>query len=107
MAERRILTGGCACGQLTFEDHGRAEARRPVPLHDLPQDQRRAFNAFVIYPVDQVTITGETRAGPRRRTAERCFCPVCGSQVFYRDGGDEIEIKLGAFDEPEPLHAHL
>jgi hypothetical protein len=58
------------------------------------------FSAFVIYPVDQVTITGETKSWSAGPTTEDCFCPVCGSQVFARDAGDEIEMKLGAFDEP-------
>ena len=38
-------------------------------------------------------VTGSSPAG------ERCFCPRCGSQVLAREGG-EIEIRLGAFDEP-------
>ena len=100
MAEHRIRTGGCACGQLTFKTTG--EPKRVGLCHCMTcrKISGAAFNAFVIYPVDQVTITGETKTWSATPESERCFCPVCGSQVFDRDAGDEIEIKLGAFDEP-------
>jgi hypothetical protein len=57
------------------------------------------FSAYVIYPADRVTVSGAFRAWAAAKT-EDCFCPVCGSQVFARDAEDEIETKLGAFDEP-------
>jgi hypothetical protein len=59
-----------------------------------------AFNAFVIFATDQVTISGDMKGWSATPESERCYCPVCGSQVFDRDAADEIEIKLGAFDEP-------
>ena len=61
-----------------------------------------AFMAFVIYPADRVTITGRSQGWSATPETERFFCPVCGSQVFDRDrqGEDEIEIMLGAFDAP-------
>jgi hypothetical protein len=100
MGEPRILTGGCACGQLTFKTRG--EPKRVGLCHCMTcrKISGAAFNAFVIYPVHQVTVTGQIRGWSATPESERCFCPVCGSQVFDRDAGDEIEIKLGAFDEP-------
>jgi hypothetical protein len=58
------------------------------------------FNAYVIFALDQVTISGDFRGWSATPESERCFCPACGSQVFDRDSDTEIEIKLGAFDEP-------
>jgi hypothetical protein len=58
------------------------------------------FNAYVIFALDQVRISGDFRGWSATPESERCFCPVCGSQVFDRDSDTEIEIKLGAFDEP-------
>jgi hypothetical protein len=137
MAEPRIRTGGCACGQLTFKTTG--EPKRVGLCHCMTcrKISGAPFNAFVIYPVDQVTITGETKTWSATPESERCFCATCGSQVFDRDrasdpkvdtnfginpmlssssgassdaenrnhfsarcDSDEIEIKLGAFDEP-------
>ncbi|MFL5158270.1 MAG: GFA family protein [Microvirga sp.] len=100
MTETRILTGGCACGQLTFQARG--EPKRVGLCHCMTcrKISGSAFNAFVIFSADQVTIDGATASWSAGPTTEDCFCPVCGSQVFARDASDEIEMKLGAFDEP-------
>ena len=100
MAETRILTGGCACGQLTFQARG--EPKRVGLCHCMTCRKigGAPFAAFVIYSVEQVTIAGEARSWSASPTTQDCFCPVCGSQVFARDAGGEIEMKLGAFDEP-------
>jgi len=100
VAHTRILRGGCACGQLTFETRG--EPKRVGLCHCMTcrKVSGSAFNAFVIFPADQVTIRGEIRSWSATEMSRRCFCPRCGSQVFDRDAADEIEIKLGAFDEP-------
>ena len=100
MREERILTGGCACGQLTFRTRG--EPRRVGLCHCLTcrKESGSAFNAFVIFATEQVTVDGAFESWSATGHGRRCFCPVCGSQVFYRDADDELEVKLGAFDEP-------
>jgi hypothetical protein len=95
-----IRTGGCACGQLTFQTQG--EPKRVGLCHCMTcrKISGSVFNAFVIFPADRVTITGEVSSWSATPASRRCFCPQCGSQVFDRDKSDEIEIKLGAFDTP-------
>ena len=95
-------TGGCACGGLTFRATG--EPKRVGLCHCMTcrKTSGSAFMAFVIYPADRVTITGRSQGWSATPETERFFCPVCGSRVFDRDrqGEDEIEIMLGAFDAP-------
>jgi hypothetical protein len=100
MNEPRILTGGCACGRLTFQTRG--EPKRVGLCHCMTcrKTSGAPFNVFVIFPADQVTVSGETRSWSATPETERFFCPACGSHVFDRDAEDEIELKLGAFDEP-------
>jgi hypothetical protein len=100
MPQTRVFSGGCACGQLTFEARG--EPKRVGLCHCMTcrKESGSAFNAFAIFSTDRVTISGEMKGWSATPDGERCFCPTCGSQVFYRDAADEIEIKLGAFDEP-------
>ena len=100
MTEMRIRTGGCACGQLTFETRG--EPKRVGLCHCMTcrKISGAPFSAFVIFEADQVTISGEFRSWSATPAVADCFCPVCGSQVFDRDSDSEIEIRLGAFDEP-------
>ena len=100
MTEPDVFTGGCACGQLTFRAQGRPKRVGLCHCMTCRKISGGAFNAFVIFPVDQVAIAGELRTWSATPESERCFCPTCGSQVFDRDSGDEIEIKLGAFDQP-------
>jgi hypothetical protein len=100
MTEPRILTGGCACGQLTFQTRG--EPKRVGLCHCMTcrKTSGAPFKAFVIFSADRVTISGRTGSWSAGPQTEDFFCPVCGSQVFDRDAGDEIELLLGAFDEP-------
>jgi hypothetical protein len=93
-----VFTGGCACGQLTFRAEGRAT--RVGHCMTCRKASGSAFNAFAVFPADRVTISGEAASWRAVPQAERCFCPRCGSQTFYREA-DEIEIRLGAFDEPD------
>jgi len=55
------------------------------------------FHASAVFPQDAVTIEGETRD-----YKGRFFCPRCGSSVFGRSA-DEVELNLGALDEPDQL----
>ena len=100
MTETRIRTGGCACRQLTFTTRG--EPKRVGLCHCMTcrKITGSPFGAYVIFAADQVTISGEFRSWSATPAVEDCFCPVCGSQVFDRDCGSEIELRLGAFDEP-------
>jgi hypothetical protein len=96
-----ILTGGCACGQLTFRARG--EPKRVGLCHCLTcrKISGSPFGAFAIYEADAVTIEGRVQNWGAEDTG-RSFCPTCGSRVFSRTD-DEIEIGLGAFDEPNVL----
>ena len=98
--ETRIRTGGCACGQLTFETRG--EPKRVGLCHCMTcrKISGAPVSAYVIFAVDQVTIAGDFRSWSATPETEDCFCPICGSQVFARYSDTEIEIRLGAFDEP-------
>ena len=100
MTDTSLWSGGCACGRLTFRVSGAPKRVGLCHCMTCRKTSGSAFNAFAIFPSDQVTITGEYDGWSASGEGRRCFCPVCGSQVFDQSGGDEIEIKLGAFDSP-------
>jgi hypothetical protein len=60
-----------------------------------------AFNPFLVFNSQQVTITGDLSAWESSPAYHRYFCPQCGSRIF---GGDpqakEVELSLGSFDDP-------
>jgi len=92
--------GGCACGRLRFIARG--EPKRVGLCHCMTcrKVSGSAFNAFVIFPERAITIEGRFETWAATPHGDRGFCPTCGSQVFAR-AGDEMEMKLGAFDAPK------
>lgn len=95
------LTGGCACGQLTFEVRGAPKRVGLCHCMTCRKTSGSVFNAFAIFHTEQVTIRGESGSWEAEPGSKRRFCQRCGSQVFHFDGGGEIEIKLGAFDRTD------
>lgn len=97
----RLRHGGCACGAVRFEARrapyrvGLCHCLTCRKVHGAP------FNAFAVYPVEAVTISGRTGRFRTGATGQRFFCRSCGSPIYSRDtGSDEIELHLGSFDEP-------
>ena len=90
-------TGGCLCGAVRIEIA--AAPHRVGICHCLDCRKRLGtiFNTFAVFPMDAVTVTGETRA-----FKNRIFCPTCGSPLFDLFG-DEFELCVGCLDTPNQL----
>jgi hypothetical protein len=88
-------TGGCLCGQVRFETSGQPYRVGICHCLDCRKHHGALFHASAIFPLEAVRIEGETG-----QYAGRHFCPRCGSSVFGRSA-DEIEVNLGALDEPD------
>jgi hypothetical protein len=89
------VTGGCICGQLTFTATGAPLRVGMCHCIDCRKFHGALFHASAIFPDAAVTITGEARC-----FRGRCFCPICGSQVFGQSEG-EVLVNLGALDAPD------
>ena len=88
-------TASCLCGDVRIVATGKPYRVGLCHCLDCRKASGSLFQALAMFPQDAVTIEGETR-----EFAGRHFCPRCGSSVFARSG-DEIEVALGAFDEPD------
>lgn len=94
------LSGGCNCGQVRYEVEGAPIRVGICHCATCRKDSGAAFSFFGIWPRDRATLSGELRCWQSRAGGER-FCPTCGSSLFsWREGSDEIEIKLGTLDGP-------
>ena len=91
------FTGGCLCGSVRMVATGRPYRVGICHCLDCRKHHGALFQAFAIFPIDAVTIEGETRD-----YNNRSFCPRCGSPVFSRSS-DEIEVALGSLDAPDQL----
>ena len=86
----------CLCGAIRITATGQPNRVGLCHCMDCRKHHGALFFAAAIFPVEAVTITGETR-----HYNERHFCPRCGSSVFGRASPDEIELHLGALDAPD------
>lgn len=89
--------GGCTCGDVRIVASGEPYRVGICHCMDCRKHHGALFHASAIFPEDAVVIEGEIKDHKGR-----FFCPNCGSSVFSRSG-DEIEINLGALDEPNQL----
>jgi len=88
------ITGGCQCGKARIEAKGVPDRVGICHCLDCRKHHGALFYAAAIFGEDAVVIEGETKDYRGRH-----FCPACGSSV-YAQTGCEIEIHLGALDEP-------
>lgn len=102
----------CRCGQLQATASG--DPVRVSVCH-CRHCQKRSGSAFAVqarWPEDTVTITGDSGAfrktGDSGNWATFRFCPQCGSDIYFTNGGASVHpavaasvaIPLGAFDDP-------
>ena len=105
-------TASCRCGQLRATANG--EPVRVSVCHCL-NCKKRSGSAFAVqarWPSEQVRIEGQSKSYKQVADSGNWgtfhFCPDCGSDVYYRNGGptvdaqfaDLVAIPLGAFDDP-------
>lgn len=99
-----IKTGGCLCGGITYELRG---VLRPVVACHCLQCRKTSghYVAATQVAASNASISGETLTWYRSsETAERGFCSVCGSNLFWRRlGNDQISIWAGTIDGPTGL----
>ena len=88
-------TASCLCGAVRLTATGAPYRVGLCHCRDCRKHSGAPFAGAAIFPADAVTVSGETRDFEGRH-----FCPRCGSSVFGRSE-DEIEIGLGAFDDPD------
>ena len=87
------VTASCLCGGVRVTATGDPYRVGLCHCFDCRKHHGALFFAAAMFPEDEVTVTGETRAFKGRH-----FCPNCGSSLFNRFD-DEVELHLGALDE--------
>lgn len=98
-------TGGCLCGAVRYEVRG--PLRAVVDCH-CEQCRRTSghFAAFTATRQEDLVMTesGGLRWYRSSATAERGFCEVCGSSLFWEPASDErVSIAAGTLDLPTGL----
>ncbi|MEM1301990.1 MAG: GFA family protein [Pseudomonadota bacterium] len=94
--------GSCLCGAVTY----RADAPlRPVVACHCAQCRKTSGHHVAATAVDRdaLHISGNVTWFASSDTAERGFCGICGSNLFWDAGGDHVSIFAGTLDRPTDL----
>jgi hypothetical protein len=108
--QKRVLTmatqpttGHCLCGTIRFETDAQPLSTNFCHCESCRRHTGSAVAAFVSFRKEKVRWSGAERTGYRSSPAVvRSFCARCGSPLTYEHdrSPDEIDLYLGAFDEP-------
>ena len=114
MSEPVIHAGGCRCGDVRLTAEGAPLRTGVCYCEPCRRATGAACAAYVDFPAEAVSFTGEPSVWSPEAGIERLFCGRCGSPLAYRaapldpEGHAETAVHLGAFDAPEgftPDHA--
>jgi len=106
-----MLSGHCLCGAVRIEIDGMASP--PTICHcGMCRRWHGAMGAYTSAEAGAGRMTGEENVRVYRSSsdAERGFCGICGSKLFWRElGSASIDPALGLFDQPTGLsvRAHI
>ena len=91
------ISGGCLCGAVTYEITG---PLRPVIACHCTQCRKTSGHhvAATSAARGDLSITGEVTWYLSSETAKRGFCGVCGSNLFWDGGGQNLSIFAGTLD---------
>jgi hypothetical protein len=97
-----IHRGGCLCGAVRYQVRG---ALRAVIACHCSQCRRTSghHSAMTSAPNERLSLTSATTLSWYRSSvsAERGFCSVCGSNLFWRPYAEQrTSIAAGTLDEP-------
>ncbi len=98
-------TGGCLCGAVTYSIDG---PMRDVVACHCGQCRKTSghYVSATAVRAEHLTVTedGALRWFRSSQAAERGFCGICGSSLFWRRlGGDEVSVMAGGLDGPTGL----
>lgn len=97
--------GGCLCGAIRFRMSGAPTSTNICTCTQCQRQTGAPLPSFATCDEGQLEIVAG--AARRYRSSERAvreFCEACGSCLFWReDGNREVDVFLGAFDEPGRL----
>ncbi len=100
-------TGSCLCGEISFEISG--ELRPAIACHC--SQCRKTSGHFVTATSvwnDKLAISGEVTWFRSSDRAQRGFCGICGSNLFWRpDDADRTSIFAGTIDGDTGIQTEL
>lgn len=106
-------TGGCHCGAIRYEVSGEPQHVALCHCSDCRRSAGAPMVAWAAFAEDELKIVqGSPKTFNSSGTAMRCFCPDCGSGLFYRNAEflpGIVDIQSATLDYPSalPPQAHI
>ena len=100
------LTGGCRCGAVRYRLHGKPERASLCHCRDCQRSAGAPAVAWMLVAESAISIEGEPREFESAPGTTRCFCPRCGTGLFYRNANifpGMIDVQLATLDEPDSV----
>lgn len=102
MASDPILDGGCLCGGVRYRATATVAKSSYCHCRMCQRSAGAPAMAWVSVPAAAFAyVAGAPKIYRSSATAQREFCPACGTQLVFREHGDaEIDIATASLDEP-------
>lgn len=95
-----VRTGKCLCGAVTFE-------AEPYPSYQACHCETCRIwggGPFMAVPCKTASFKGPTARYASSEVAERGFCSICGTHLFFHPIGADVHgVPLGIFDDTSGL----
>lgn len=93
--------GGCLCGAVRYIAEAEPLNERVCHCRLCQKALGAAFNARLLFRIEDVDIAGRTAAGRSSPELERVFCHECGTTLFSRrESMGIIGVASGTLDDP-------
>jgi len=93
--------GGCLCGTVRYGTDAKPINQRVCHCRLCQKAIGAAFNARLLFRIDDVTVEGTVATVNSSPDLKRAFCPRCGTTLFSRrDGAGIMGVTAGSLDDP-------
>lgn len=100
--------GGCLCGAVRYTAEGEPVNERICHCRLCQRAIGAAFNARILFRIDQVSFEGEAKTANSSPDLERGFCPRCGTTLFSRRASAGIMgLTTGSLDDPSVFRPQM
>ena len=93
--------GGCLCGAVRYRAEAEPINERICHCRICQRAIGAAFNARLLFRIDDVTIEGPVATINSTPDLQRGFCPACGTTLFSRrESRNILGVTSGSLDDP-------
>lgn len=100
--------GGCLCGAVRYAVDAEPINERVCHCRLCQKAIGAAFNARLLFRVDDVTLSGPVATVNSSPALQRGFCQRCGTTIFSRrEAAGIMGLTSGSLDDPSLFHPQM